>query len=200
MADFTLLHTAAVHAGTFDALAPDADFEHQIRPDWLQRAQGGIDIELRREIAQAIQAAEGAVLCSCTTIGDVAEAAGAIRIDWPMMLEAARIGGPVLMAYCLESTAEPSQALLRRAFGQLDPQLACLQLGQHWQLFEAGDGSGFAGAVAADVLQRLEAGAFGCVILAQASMAGAAEAIRSGTEVPVLASPELAAKYLQSKG
>jgi len=200
MADFTLLHTAALHAATFDALAPDADFEHQIRPDWLQRAQGGIDIELRREIAQAIQAAEGAVLCSCTTIGDVAEAAGAIRIDWPMMLEAARIGGPVLMAYCLESTAEPSQALLRRAFGQLDPQLACLQLCQHWPLFEAGDGSGFAGAVATDVLQRLEAGAFGCVILAQASMAGAAEAIRSGTEVPVLASPELAAKYLLSKG
>ena len=196
----TLLHTAAVHAATFDALAPEADFDHQVRPDWLERAQGGIDISLRREITEAVQAADGTVLCSCTTIGEAAEEAGAIRIDWPMMQATARIGGPVLMAYCLDSTAEPSAALLRRAFGDQDPQLACLQLGRHWPLFEAGDSGGFVQAIAADVLQALEGGTFGCVVLAQASMAGAAEYVRAGTDVPVLASPDLAAAYLLAQG
>ena len=198
MGKTTLLHTAAVHATTFDALAPGAGFDHQIRPDWLERAQGGIDITLRHEIAAAIEAADGAVLCSCTTIGEAAEEAGAIRIDWPMMQEAARLGGPVLMAYCLDSTAEPSQALLRRAFGESDPRLTCLHLGQHWPLFEAGDSGGFAQAVAREVLDALEDGLFGCVVLAQASMAGAADVIRAQTEVPVLASPELAVRALMA--
>ncbi|KIC12018.1 hypothetical protein RA19_05230 [Leisingera sp. ANG-M1] len=200
MSRITLLHTAAVHAAAFDALAPEAGFTHVVRPDWLQRAQGGIDIALRREITEAIQAARGTVLCTCTTIGKAAEEAGAIRIDWPMMQEAARLGGPVLMAYCLDSTAEPSEALLHRAFGTRDPQLTCLQLGPRWPLFEAGDSGGFAQAIAADVLQALEGGTFGCVVLAQASMTGAAETIRAGTDVPVLASPELAAAYLLAQG
>ncbi|UWQ37908.1 aspartate/glutamate racemase family protein [Leisingera aquaemixtae] len=196
MAKLSLLHTAQVHADTFDRLAPEAELAHLVRPDWLQRAQGGIDITLRREITQAIRAADGAVLCSCTTIGEVAEEAGAIRIDWPMMQEAARIGGPVLMAYCLQSTAGPSEALLRRAFGARDPDLTCLELGRHWPLFEAGDSAGFAAAIAGDVCEALAAMDFTCVVLAQASMAGAAELLRQQTEVPVLASPEIAVRAL----
>ncbi|WP_264211187.1 hypothetical protein [Leisingera thetidis] len=200
MAGFTLLHTAQVHADRFDRLAPEAGLTHQVRTDWLERARGGIDTSLRREITQAVEAADGAVLCTCTTIGEAAEDAGALRIDWPMMQEAARLGGPVLMAYCLDSTAEPSGTLLRRAFGAQDPQLACLHLDRHWHLFAAGDGGGFARAIAADVLQALDTAAFGCVVLAQASMADAAAAVRAGTDVPVLASPELAVRYLLARG
>ncbi|UWQ63176.1 hypothetical protein K3723_02430 [Leisingera caerulea] len=200
MAKYSLLHTAQVHANTFDQLAPEEELNHYVRPDWLQRAQGGIDITLRREITQAIHAANGAVLCSCTTIGEVAEEAGATRIDWPMMQEAARFGGPVLMAYCLESTAEPSETLLRRAFGDRDPELTCLELGQHWPLFEAGDSAGFAAAVAADAAEALGTMDFACVVLAQASMAGAAVPLREQTEVPVLASPEIAMRALLRDG
>ncbi|WP_306419486.1 hypothetical protein [Parasedimentitalea maritima] len=128
MTKLTLFHTAHVHVDTFNTLAPDAELDHTVREDWLARAQDGIDEVLATEIASAIQAADGPVLCSCTTIGEVAEAAGATRIDWPMMQESAKIGGPVLMVYCLDSTAEPSEALLRRAFGEMDPQLTCLKL------------------------------------------------------------------------
>lgn len=196
MAGFTLLHTAQMHVDTLDKLAPEADLTHHVRPDWLARARDGIDVTLRTEILEAIQAAEGTVLCTCTTIGEVAEQAGAIRIDWPMMQEAARIGGPVLLAYCLDSTAAPSEALLRQAFGARDPQLTRLFLGQHWPLFEAGDATGFAGAIAADVLQELNSGAYSCVVLAQVSMAGAAELLRQQAQVPVLASPELAVRAM----
>lgn len=196
MPDLTLLHTAEVHVETFRALAPEADLDQQVRTDWLERAQGGIDAALKAEIAETVEAADGPVLCTCTTLGPVAEEAGAIRIDWPMMQEAARTGGPVLMAYCLESTAEPSEALLRRAFGARDPQLTCLELGRHWPLFEDGDSIGFAAAVAEDVAEALAAMDFACVVLAQASMAGAADILRQQTNVPVLASPEIAVRAL----
>ncbi|KIC36834.1 hypothetical protein [Leisingera sp. ANG-M7] len=196
MPDLTLLHTAEVHVETFRALAPRADLNQQVRTDWLERAQGGIDVRLEAEIAAAIARADGPVLCTCTTLGPAAEKAGATRIDWPMMQEAARTGGPVLMAYCLESTAEPSEALLRHAFGARDPELTCLELGQHWPLFEAGDSAGFAAAVAEDVAEALAAMDFACVVLAQASMAGAAELLRERTRVPVLASPEIAVRAL----
>jgi hypothetical protein len=194
--DLTLLHTAEVQVETFRALAPGADLDQQVRADWLARAQGGIDAELRAEIAAAVAAADGPVLCTCTTLGPAAEEAGATRIDWPMMQEAARIGGPVLIAYCLESTADPSQALLRRAFGPRDPQLTCLELGHHWPLFEAGDDAGFAEAIAADTVKAMGAMDFACVVLAQASMAGAAVLLRQQVTVPVLASPEIAVKAL----
>ncbi|NSY38982.1 hypothetical protein [Leisingera sp. ANG59] len=196
MPDLTLLHTAEVHVETFRALAPEADLDQQVRADWLERAQSGIDAALKAEIAEAVEAADGPVLCTCTTLGPAAEEAGAIRIDWPMMQEAARTGGPVLMAYCLESTAAPSEALLRRAFGARDPQLICLKLGLHWPLFEAGDSAGFAAGIAGNVAEAMESTDFACVVLAQASMAGAAERLRGQTEVPVLASPEIAIQVL----
>ncbi|MFY0308771.1 hypothetical protein ACFMBG_02595 [Leisingera sp. D0M16] len=196
MPDLTLLHTAEVHVETFRALAPESVLEQQVRADWLEQAQNGIGAALKAEIAAAVAAAEGPVLCTCTTLGPAAEDAGATRIDWPMMQEAARLGGPVLMAYCLQSTVEPSEALLRRAFGARDPQLTCLDLSQHWPLFEAGNGAGFAAAIAGDVAEAAGAMEFGCVVLAQASMAGAAEPLRQQVPVPVLASPEIAIEAL----
>ncbi len=198
MSDLILFHTAQVHCDTFTSLAPDADLDQTVREDWLARAQNGIGKVLAAEIASAIQAADGPVLCSCSTIGEVAEAAGATRIDWPMMQEAARIGGPVLMAYCLDSTTDPSEALLRRAFGESDPHLTWLDLKQHWPLFEAGNSDGFASALAADIETALRESQFGCVVLAQASMANAADVLRQATDVPILASPEIAVRYLLS--
>lgn len=199
MVAYSLFHTAEIHARTFDGLSPDLRLAHVVRPDWLARAQGGIDITLRAEIQEAIRAADGPVLCSCTTIGEVAEAAGAVRIDWPMMLKAACIGGPVLLVYCLESTAVPSEALLRRAFGKNDLQLSHLSLKQHWPLFESGDMARFAAALAEDIAQAVATGDFACVVLAQASMAGAADALGGKCPVPVLASPALAAAFMEKQ-
>lgn len=196
MPKISLFHTAEIHAQTFDALCPDVDLHHVVRPDWLQRAQGGIDPDLKAEIQGTIRATPGPVLCSCTTLGEVAEEVGAVRIDWPMMQEAARLGGPVLLAYCLASTAAPSEALLRRAFGEEDPEVRHLLLDQHWPLFEAGKSQDFAAALADSIQEAVQAGGYACVVLAQASMAGAADELRDISTVPVLASPALAAKYM----
>jgi len=197
MTELTLLHTAEVHRATFDALAarlaPGARLTHVVRPDWLARAQGGIGADLAAEIGAAVAEAPGAVLCSCTTLGPVAGAAGAIRIDAPMMARAARAEGPVLLAYCLESTRAASRALLEEAFaaaGKGDA-IRMLDLGDLWRLFEAGETDGFARAIAGRVEDALRAAPeTGAVVLAQASMAGAATLIQA--DVPVLTSPETA--------
>lgn len=203
MPDLTLFHTADVHVATFDALAPAAQLTHVVRPDWLARAQGGIDAELRLEITHAIQAATGPVLCSCTTIGETAEEAGATRIDWPMMQRAAQAAtaaaGPVLLVYCLDSTKEPSTALLDRAFAELGTaaNIRSLPLSDLWPLFEAGDRQGFHAQIATRVQAQLEQTPdTSCVVLAQASMAGAKDLLQDRTSVPVLASPVIAVEAM----
>lgn len=197
MTDLTLFHTADIHVETFQALAPEANLVHVVRPDWLERAQGGIDSGLRQEITQTIKAAQGPRLCTCTSLGAVAEEAGATRLDWPMMQRAAEIGGPVMLAYCLESTRAPSTALLERAFGEQGKgaEIRSLPLAGLWHHFTDGDTEEFHRQIAAWVGTSLAMVAdTSCVVLAQASMAGAARFIDS--DVPVLTSPEIAIRAL----
>ncbi|MCV2890832.1 hypothetical protein [Ruegeria aquimaris] len=196
MTDLTLFHTAEVHRATFDALAariaPDARLDHVVRPDWLARAQGGIGDDLAAEIIRTI-AAKPASLCTCTTIGAVAAEAGAIRIDWPMMQAAARCDGEVLLVFCLDSTRVPSTALLCEAFQQegRPAHHRALALPELWPMFTAGDSDGFARAIAKRIDAELDLWPdIACVVLAQASMAGAAVYTRA--PVPVLSSPDLA--------
>ncbi|MEM7598826.1 MAG: hypothetical protein AAF382_14115 [Pseudomonadota bacterium] len=188
----TLLHTAEAHCARFgairDAVAPDVALEQVVRTDWLEAAQGGVGEALWAEITAWIAAQSGPVLCTCTTLGAVAEEAGALRIDRPLMEAAARIGGPVILAYCLDSTRAPSVALLRDAMGA-EGDIRPLPLLAPWALFEAGDGPAFEAALAAAIREETPQG--GCVVLAQASMAGVA-ALLQDLGVPVLASPELA--------
>ncbi len=80
MTALTLLHTAEAHRATFDALrdriAPGAALTHVVRADWLVRAQGGVDDALQSEMAKAVAAAQGPVICTCTTLGPAAADAG----------------------------------------------------------------------------------------------------------------------------
>lgn len=194
----TLLHTAQVHCATFEAIrdkiAPGTPLNQVVRADLLDRAYDGISPDLEAEITQTIADAAGPVLCTCTTIGPVAEAAGALRIDWPMMQEAAKTGGPILMAYAARSTWQPSLALLERALEQAKTpaQVHPLPLTQYWPLFQAGETDAFTAVIAGEIRQAVpRLGKKGCVVLAQASMAGAAERLQD-LPVPVLSSPESA--------
>jgi len=203
MTDLTLIHTAEVHVASFASLAPEANLSQIVRSDWLARAQGGIDDCLRDEITSTIDGLKGPVLCSCTTIGAVAEAAGATRIDWPMMQKAAQIGGPVLLAYCLDSTRTPSSALLRRAFSEIgaSPDFTLLDLTDLWHLFEAGDIGAFAEAITTAVLAALATRPeTSAVVLAQASMKEAGPSLAPLLEIPVLTSPEIALQALLPAG
>lgn len=193
----TLFHTAQSHVARFntlrDRIAPGQPLTHVVRADWLVRAQGGISAALATEIAQTIDSAPGARLCTCTTIGPVAK--GALRIDAPMMQAAAAIDGPLCLAYCLQSTAQPSLDLLTTCLPASRP-IAQLYLPNAWAAFTQGDTAGFEAEIAHAVMAHLaqNPGTKG-IILAQASMSGAADLL-TDCGARVLSSPELALRAL----
>jgi len=196
----TLLHTADVHVATFDTLrdriAPGTALRHEVRPAWLDEARaGGVTPALAARVAALIASAPGPVLCTCTTLGPAAERHGATRIDRPAMEAAARHPGPHLLAFTLDSTRAASLALLAEQPGA-EPRL--LDLTAHWPLFEAGDAGGFHAAIASSIRRDLSRTAAGAVILAQASMAGAATLL-ANLPCPVLATPELALRAMLAR-
>ena len=154
----TMFHTSHSHVDRFDAyrdrIAPDVRLTHVVREDWLERALAGPnegpDEGLSAEITHEIRQSD-APICTCTTIGSVAQQAGALRVDQPMMARAAQIGGPVLFAYCLHSTLKPSLDLLKQAFAPQMLDVVLLDLGCTWHLFESGQTDAFEQAIATKV-------------------------------------------------
>lgn len=191
------LHTASVHQQTFTTLfakrVPHAQLIHVVRDDLLAAAQvHGLDA-----ISDAFLDALGglttadAVLCTCSTLGPLVDLAGQekyVRIDRPMMVEAARYGPKPLLAICLESTRATSLDLLQEAGGAAMTPTDHLCEGA-WAFFEKGDLDGFADAIATSVAAVAEG--HDCIVLGQASMQVAAPLLtRLG--LPVLTSPEMA--------
>jgi len=94
----TLLHSAQSHCARFDAIrdkiAPGVAVHHVVREAWLAEAQGGMSTALKDEIQAWVGAQVDPVLCTCTTIGEVAAMEGEVRIDRPLMQAPAELGGP----------------------------------------------------------------------------------------------------------
>lgn len=189
-----LLHTAEVHVDRFEALLPGQDVTHVVRPDLLARAQSeglsavaGDFAALLDDMADRHEQ----VLCTCSTLGPLADQAGVLRIDRPAMEAAAAVKGDILVVICLESTREATLALFDEIAG---PGRARLVLcAAAWPYFEAGDMAEFYARIAQTVMA--EADGCAAVLLAQASMAGAAPLL-SGLGVPVFTTPRLAADRL----
>jgi hypothetical protein len=200
------LHTSPVHLETFDRLVKAADpaiqAEHVIDEALLSDARriGVDDPALVQRIHKAMTAAasNGAtvVVCTCSTIGGVAERTptrpglAVARIDRAMADRAVRLGPRILIVAALQSTLEPTAQLIRESSRalQIEVSLQTLWVDGAWPAFERGDRDAYIGAVVAAV--RCAPRSFDVVVLAQASMAAAADELRDlGTEV--LSSPQL---------
>ena len=197
----TLLHTAAAHVESFDrllaAMAPGARVRHVVRADLLAQARrlGSAHDEVIAGVAGALgeTPATGVVLCTCSTLGGIAERLGrdthrcVLRVDRPMAEQAVRSGRRVLVVAALESTLEPTLALLHEAAaaGALETMFLTSLCGDAWVLFEAGRTHDYLHAVATHIERH--AGTADVVVLAQASMAPVADLRRAG--VPILSSP-----------
>lgn len=156
MADIAFLHTSPVHVATFDALmkevAPQVTVSHLVREDL--EALGliaGVCTVLQSAAAHA-----RVVVCSCSTLGGLAEATRArvpiTRIDRAMAGEAVQLGAPVLMVAALQSTLEPTVQLLRSSAERLGLPLqsrsVCVV--EAWPHFQAGRHEDCLAAIAAD--------------------------------------------------
>lgn len=203
MTDIAFLHTSPVHVDTFDALlkevAPQVTASHLVREDLLDRAQreGLEDPGLIAGVRAALQSAAAharVVVCSCSTLGGLAEATRTsvpiTRIDRAMADAAVQRGAPVLMVAALQSTLDPTAQLLRSSAERLGLPLALRPLWVEgaWTHFEAGQQEAYLATIAAAVRRHGHAG--DTVVLAQASMAGAAERL-ADTGLVVLSSPRL---------
>ncbi|MFF1380995.1 aspartate/glutamate racemase family protein [Streptomyces sp. NPDC058308] len=196
-----LLHTSPVHAPVFDGLRdeahPGVELRHHVAEELLARARregpDAVAPDVRDALEKVVGDGVGAVLCTCSTIGGIAESAGAdlgvpvVRVDRPMAAAAVASGPRVVVLAAVASTLEPTSALVeeeaRRAGREVSVRAELVD--GVWERFEAGDSEGYLEGVAQAVRAVRDADV---VVLAQASMAGA-EALVPEVRVPVLSSP-----------
>ncbi len=206
MKKLVYFHTAGVLEEVFKALTREYDaaveIGHIVDADVLAdlKARGQVDediaMRIRGRIQEAIDSGADLVVCTCSSVGGPAEAMdGAYgvpvqRIDRAMADQAVAEGSNIVLAATLQSTVEPTRELLessaKRAGKRIDIREVLIL--EAWPKFEAEDKDGFWQDIA-EVLRKETADA-DAVVLAQASMAGAAELLMD-FPVPVLSSPRL---------
>ena len=200
-----LLHTAPSNVTTFARLLAELDpsipAKHVLDESLLQEARvTGITPELEQRIQQRLLDETGAntaiVLCTCSTIGGSAERShaangqGVIRVDRPMAEAAVAAGDRIIVAAALESTIAPTTELIQDVAASQGREVTVRPLlcEGAWQRFEQGDQAGYWQSVAETL--RGEALDADVIVLAQASMAGAADLLRDHP-LPILSSPRM---------
>jgi hypothetical protein len=200
-----LLHTSPFHVPVFDALRdehhPGLELRHFVDEELLARARRegpqAVADAVRAVLDRAVGEGARAVLCTCSTLGGVAEAAASgaglpvlrspvLRSDRPMAAAAVAAGRRIVVLASVESTFGPTTSLIEeeaRRAGRTVRVRTHLVEGA-WARFEAGDTEGCARLVAAATDAVADADA---IVLAQGSMAPAARL--TTTAVPVLSSP-----------
>ena len=201
----TFLHTSPVHIATFDRLLAELDpgipARHVVDESLLRDARAhGITAELEQRITRTLRDAiadDAAVLvCTCSTIGGCAEQVDhgtdrpVVRVDRAMAERAVATGARIVVVAALASTLEPTRQLIQEVAEQASRAvtIADVLCEEAWPHFERGDQSGYLASVAACVRRAAPAG--DVVVLAQASMAGAA-ALCADVPIPILSSPRL---------
>jgi Asp/Glu/hydantoin racemase len=198
-----LLHTATANAVTFDRLgselAPDIPLQHVVDDSLISeaRASGGVTPELNRRVStaalNALDSGAKVLLCTCSSIGPCVEVSRPftdrpiLRIDDPMAKIAVETGSRIIVAATLQTTLEPTKAIVQRAADEAGKTIELIDIlcDSAWKAFETGDQEGYE----SEIVASLQSGSAGAdvIVLAQASMAGAADRLES--EIPVLTSP-----------
>ena len=210
MPGIAFLHTSDAHiptfAGLMEKLAPELGVHHLVDAPLLAdtMAVGEVTEEILRRmegrLSEASATGAGLIVCTCSTLGGAAEELGqasglpVLRIDRAMAERAVDLGSPILVAACVASTVGPTGALLAQVADERGktPVIETVVLEGAWERFEAGDLEGYYNTIAEGLRAAVDGtgGGPAVVVLAQASMAPAAERCRD-IDVPVLSSPEM---------
>jgi hypothetical protein len=201
-----LLHTARVHVESFGRLAREIDetvpVRHEVRESLLSiaRASGvpgdAISTAMTSALRELAQDGARLIVCTCSTVGAIAESAGAssgvqvMRVDRPMAEQAVASGRRIILLAALRSTVQPTLSMLRQIASDNSRSLEVVETlcERAWQYFEAGDLAGYA----AEIAEKIDdvARPTDVVLLAQASMAPAAALVRH-PGLTILSSPRL---------
>ena len=203
-APIVLLHTVAGLAARFQGLMahrfPGVRAVHLVDESLLQDTiRHGMLPATRERVAGYVDAATRlgarAVLVTCSSIGEAAEAARStatipvLRVDEPMA-RAAVAGGPRIgLLATLASTLEPTERLIRRLATEsgAEIELTSSVCAGAFEALGRGESATHDRIVAAEIARV--AAAADVVVLAQASMARVVEAMPEPPSCPVLSSP-----------
>lgn len=210
--DIAFLHTSKVHIITFTTilteLEPSLKGRHDVNEGLLADArEHGLGTNIKKRIEQALVEATSSgakvVVCTCSTIGSVAESFHskdfiALRIDRAMANEAVELGERILVLAALESTLGETRKLIEASAKSLgkSPKLDVLHIADAWQHFEANDMPAYFEAIAR--VLKANAANYDVLVLAQASMAAAAK-LCTELSIPILSSPSLGVKAAIAK-
>ncbi len=209
------LHTSPVHVPTFENLLEGKSLQHEVDEELLAYAmEHGNDESVIQRVTEYVsglaQAGCSEIVCSCSTIGGVAESleikgVNIFRIDRPMAAKAVAEGHVILMAAAIRSTLLPTRELLLDESAKQKRPIRIVELiiEAAWPHFLAGDLASYYQTIESEIRQTLQ-GDGQCapklvpeiVVLAQGSMAPAADLLRDLNQ-PVLSSPTLCADYLK---
>jgi hypothetical protein len=165
--------------------------------DAQQAGEIGPELTRRIETAMRKAATSGSrvVVCTCSTIGGVAESMNSdsfvsIRIDRAMAEAAVNSWKNILLAAAVESTLAPTCTLLESSAENAGVSIRVheLLINDAWASFQSVDTKTYIDQIVNAV--RLNAIGMDCVDLVQASMAPAAD-LCSDLGIPVLSSPRL---------
>lgn len=172
------LHTAESNAPLFDASAAALPggalrLTHRVRADLL-RAPTPETLAEAAEVLREMTHGADAVLLTCSTIGEAADLVAAarcpvLRADAALADAATRSGGHIHVLYAAPTTREATQRLFEAAAARTGATIALQHVDGAWDAFMAGEIAGYHARIAAAT-----PGLEGRIVLAQASMAGAA--------------------------
>ena len=184
------LHTADSNIPVFDVALQELGIEgvelhHSVRADLLAAAEqaGGLTPEIAERTAGVLRGlcdGADAVLLTCSTLGPAAEAATAaatvpmFRVDATLAREAVRGGGKVAVLCAVQTTMEPTRLLFGKEARATGAEVVMHLIPGAWEVFKAGDRSRYLSMIAVAADEAFHDGA-AQVVLAQASMAGAAK-------------------------
>lgn len=169
-----------------DSLLPDVMAAGHVTPE--------VEARMKAYIAQAAAAGADAVLCCCSSVGEVIERArpGApipvLRIDEPMAEEAVRLGRRIGIIATVGTTLEPTANLIRQKAAQAGKQVAveAVKVEGAYQALTSGrpdEHDALVMTTLAALISRSDV-----IVLAQASLARVAAKL-GAPGLPILSSP-----------
>lgn len=200
MAIIACLHAANSNIEVFDEALRALDYEdiqllHRVESHLFDQALAqnnltpDIIADTRQAIAELCEQAD-AVIVTCSTLGlavwEAKFSKTVLRIDATLAKHASRYHGNVLVLCTASSTLESTTCLFNAFIP--DNRLIVELVPRAWAWFNQGDIAGYHQAIADYISQRPEC-ALGCIVLAQASMSGAATLINS--TLAVLTGPQI---------
>ncbi len=189
------MHTADSNILVFDAAArelglPPGLLLHEVRSDLLLAAEqsGGLTPIIEKETASALlvlSRSADVVLLTCSTLGPVAaqlrgtSAAPVLRVDAVLAGQAVASGGKIVVLCAVETTVGPTTSLFEEVSEGSQASFEVQLVPEAWSRFKIGDQIGYLALIARAAESAYDDGA-SIVVLAQASMAGAAGLVKNG--------------------